>query len=244
MRLRAAIARTFVAAGLGVLAWTGAIGSASADPVPPVDPLIPVPAPLPGDPAVPPADPAAPPPTDLAPQALLGQFAQVAQSNPLATMQQLLADSPQPPLVGVAPPAPGTDPGPDPFSLAMTLNPRNFRMPTSDQVSPYALAPNDNPSIFDRVNAFKGVHALAHSNIGRMPGDQLGQPLPGTAPPPGANIPAGLEQFYVDPAAAPAPAGPAAAPAPAGPAPVDPAAAPPTAPADPLLLPLAPPPPA
>ena len=222
MQTWAVIIRTLATAGLGVAAWTG-VASAAADPIPPVDPLMPVPAP-PGDPTLPPGDPAAPP--DAAPpQTLLGQFAQAAQSNPFTTMQQYLADSPHPPLLRMVSPAAGTDPGQNPILLAQTLDPRNFRMPTSDQISPYALAPNDNPSIFDRVNAFKGVHALAHSNLGRMPGDQLGQPLPGTAPPPGTNLPAGLEQFYVDPAAVPPP--------PAAPGDV--------APVDPLLLPLAPP---
>ncbi len=228
MQTRAVVIRTvaggLAAAGLSVTAWTGGLGSAAADPIPPVDPLIPVPAPA--DPAAPPADPAVVPQTELAPQALLGQFAQVAQSNPFATMQQYLADSPQPPLLGMAPPPPGSAPGSDPLSMSQLLDPRNFRMPTSDQASPYALAPNDNPSPFDRVNAFKGVHALTHSNLGRMPGDQLGQPLPGTAPPPGTNIPAGLEQFYVDPAAAPPPGD-----------------APPVPPVDAILLPAVPPPP-
>lgn len=212
MRARAAVVGALAAAGFGLAVLAGGVAPASADPVLPVDPTIPQPVPVDAaappaaDPAVAPADPAAAPATAAAPQTLLGQFAQSAQSNPLAIMQDLLAGSPQPAAVGATPPAPGTNPGPDPISLAMTMNPRNFRMPTSDQASPYALAPNDNPSLFDRVNAFKGVHALAHSNLGRMPGDEPGQPLPGTAPPPGTNIPAGLEQYYVDPAAALPPA--------------------------------------
>jgi hypothetical protein len=49
--------------------------------------------------------------------------------------------------------------------------------------------------------------------LGQMPKEQLGEPLPGTAPPPGTNIPSGLEQFLPDP---PAPPGPPAPPAPAG----------------------------
>jgi hypothetical protein len=227
------VTATFTATWLGVSVWTCGLGTASADPV---DPLIPVPAPA--DPAALPADPAAAPGPAEAQPTLLGQFAQAAQLNPFATMQQMLESSPQEAMFG-APPAPGTNPGADPISLALTMNPRNFRMPTADQDSPYALAPNDNPSLFDRVNAFKGVHALTHSNLGRMPGDQLGQPLPGTAPAPGSNMPAGLEQYYVPPEA-PAPA-PGAAPAPAAPG------AAPAAPDDPLLLmppPVAPPPPA
>ena len=221
---------------LGVSVLTCGLGTASADPV---DPLIPVPAPA--DPAALPADPASAPAPEGTQSTLLGQFAQAAQLNPFATMQQMIASSPQPTMLG-APPAPGTNPGPDPISFAMTMDPRNFRMPTADQASPYSLAPNTNPSPFDRVNAFKGVHAIVHSNLGRMPGDELGQPLPGTAPPPGTNIPAGLEQYFVPPDVppdAPAPA-PGAAPAPAAPGNA------PATPVDPLLLmpsPVAPPPP-
>jgi hypothetical protein len=47
--------------------------------------------------------------------------------------------------------------------------------------------------------------------LGRVPEDQLGQPLPGTAPPPGTNIPPGLVQDLPDPATAD-PAAPPAAP--------------------------------
>ena len=39
--------------------------------------------------------------------------------------------------------------------------------------------------------------------LGQMPQEQLGEPLPGTAPPPGTNIPPGLVQFQPDPAAPP-----------------------------------------
>ena len=39
--------------------------------------------------------------------------------------------------------------------------------------------------------------------LGQVPQEQLGEPLPGTAPPPGTNIPPGLVQFLPDPAASP-----------------------------------------
>jgi hypothetical protein len=35
--------------------------------------------------------------------------------------------------------------------------------------------------------------------LGQMPQEQLGEPLPGTAPPPGTNVPPGLVQFQPDP---------------------------------------------
>ena len=37
--------------------------------------------------------------------------------------------------------------------------------------------------------------------LGQVPQEQLGEALPGTAPPPGTNIPPGLGQFLPDPAA-------------------------------------------
>ena len=44
-----------------------------------------------------------------------------------------------------------------------------------------------------------------YGGLGQMPQDQLGQPLPGTAPPPGTVIPAGPVQFLPDPADGPTP---------------------------------------
>jgi hypothetical protein len=233
MHPRAALVAALVAAGLGLAGGTG-LAPASADPVLPVDPLVPVPgpvaAPAPADPAVAaapalPANPVAAPAPSSAGQTMLGGVVQALQNNPFGTMKDLIANSPQQAAIGLASPPPGTGvaaTAQDPLALSQQLRPENFRMPSPDQVSPYALAPNDNPSAFARVNAFKGVHAMVHSNLGRMPGSELGQPLPGTAPTPGSNIPAGLEQFYAAPVA-PAPA------------PAD-AAAPPAAPVDPLLL--------
>ncbi|OAN31615.1 hypothetical protein, partial [Mycolicibacterium iranicum] len=40
--------------------------------------------------------------------------------------------------------------------------------------------------------------------FGQRPQAQLGQPLPGTAPPPGVNLPPGPAQFYVPPGTVPA----------------------------------------
>jgi hypothetical protein len=56
--------------------------------------------------------------------------------------------------------------------------------------------------------------------LGQMPQQQLGESLPGTAPPPGTNIPPGLVQFQPDPApppdAPPAPGAPPLLPPPPG----------------------------
>lgn len=150
------------------------------------------------DPA--PADPAAPPPPQ---QGLLPPPGTVSDSvsgfadylTGPAGSQLLLGQTPVPALAGTAPAAP---PNADILDGTLLLIPQNYGMPTPDQTSPYELGPGaDGP--FARVNQFKGVHAMLHGALGRMPADQLGQPLPGTAPPPGTNIPAGPEQFLPPP---------------------------------------------
>ncbi len=85
--------------------------------------------------------------------------------------------------------------------------PQYYRMPTPDMTSPYTLTQDAPAGPFARVDAFKGVHALIHGALGRMPADQLGDPLPGTAPPPGFVIPPGPEQFLPDPEAPAPPVG-------------------------------------
>jgi hypothetical protein len=85
------------------------------------------------------------------------------------------------------------------------LMPQNYRVPAPDQDSPYALTEGTPPGPFARVDGWKGAHALAHGAIGRMPVDELGQPLPGTAPPPGTNIPVGPVDELPDPGAPPPP---------------------------------------
>ena len=56
--------------------------------------------------------------------------------------------------------------------------------------------------------------------LGQSPQEQLGEPLPGTAPPPGTNIPPGLVQYLPDPPPPPdAPPPPGAPPLPVVPPP-------------------------
>ena len=197
------------AAGLGLSAWAG-IAPATADPVGPADPMVPVPAaPGPPPPAVPvpvPVLPAEAVPPAPAPTSMLGQFTQIGKSNPVGAFTDVLANSPQPPVIGLSPVPPETvssGPGADPLTLAMLLMPQNYRVPAADQTSPYPLAPNVAPSPFARIDAWKGMYALTHGGLGRMPGDQLGQPLPGITPPAGSNPPPGLEQFYPGPGVPP-----------------------------------------
>ena len=54
--------------------------------------------------------------------------------------------------------------------------------------------------------------------LGQMPREQLGESLPGTAPPPGTNIPPGLVEFRPDPADVPPPPGAPVPPVPPAPA--------------------------
>jgi hypothetical protein len=200
----AALCRAAVAGALGMAALLAPVPTAAAEPVPP-----------PSDPAVVvPADPA----VDAAAAAVpaLDPFAansQLTKDNPLSGFVDILSQ-PSPATLLIPPPAPGTAAAANPLTGVELLMPENYGMPAGDSASPYVLGEGNNGP-FARINAFKGVHALGHAGLGRMPREMLGQPLPGTAPPPGTAVPAGLEQFYVDPAAllppVPAPAAPAPA---------------------------------
>ncbi len=194
--------RMAVAAGLAVAGATGASSTtAAADPGPPVDPAAPVPAPA--DPGAAPA-----PPNVAPPAATIGSAGSLLNA---AAGGLILGQSEFPALPGTASFNP---PSADILNAAQLLAPQNYRVPSPDQVSPYPLAPAGQPSPFARINQWQGMHAMLHGALGRMPADQLGQPLPGTAPPPGVNIPAGPEQFLPDPADAVTPPPPPAAPIP------------------------------
>jgi len=197
--------RAAVSGALGLVALLAPTPTAVAEPVPP-----------PSDPAVlVPTDPA----VDAAPAAApaLDPFAansQATKENPLMAFSTIMAQ-PSPATLLVPPASAGT--AENPLIGLDLLMPTSYGMPTGDSASPYVLGEGNNGP-FARINAFKGVHALGHAGLGRMPREMLGQPLPGTAPPPGTAVPAGLEQFYVDPAELlpPAPAPVVPTPAPAG----------------------------
>ncbi|BBY62352.1 hypothetical protein [Mycolicibacterium helvum] len=178
---------------------------------------------------LPPADPGAPPPP--AQQGFVPPAATISDSvNGFANLfggpagnQMLLGQTPAP-AVAAAGTAPATPPNVDVLDGTQLLLPRNYRtMQGADDPtpSPYDLQQGVPPGPFARVDGLKGVHAMIHGALGRMPAEQLGQPLPGTAPLPGINIPAGPEQFLPDPATPPPPGAPAdpALPPPAPPAP-------------------------
>ena len=192
------------AASLCRAAVTGALTAALLAPTPTA---VAEPSPPPPDPAlIAPADPAVPAPNPFTVNS------QVTKDNPLMGFVDMLAQTSPATLLN-PPPAAGTGAAANPLTGLELLMPENYGMPAGDSASPYALGEGNNGP-FARVNAFKGVHALGHAGLGRMPREMLGQPLPGTAPPPGTAVPAGLEQFYIDPAELlpPAAAAPAGAP--------------------------------
>lgn len=178
--------RILTACGLGLAAWALAVGSAAAETAPVADPA--VPAPVEGPPL--PVDPFAVTSTQ-------------SKDNPVGVLAGLLGNDAAGSTMVLANQGVGLADTPpvNPLTSIGGLIGENFRMPSGDEVSPYVLQTNVEQGPFARVNAFKGAHALAHAGLGRMPGSQLGEPLPGVAPPPGTNIPAGLEQHYVPPAA-------------------------------------------
>lgn len=118
---------------------------------------------------------------------------------------------PLPPPVPAPPPAlAGLDPalliGPlDQLTPVTLLAPDRYRLPDGSQPSPYVLSEGAPPGPFAFIDELKGVHAMLHGALGRLPGSELGAALPGTAPPPGSNLPPGLEQFLPVPPPVPAP---------------------------------------
>jgi len=201
----ASLRRAAVTGALGVAALLVPNQTAVAEPAPPPDPAVVVPV----DPTVDAAAAAEPAPNPFLTNS------QVTKANPLMGFIDMLSQSSPATLLN-PPPAAGTAAAVNPLTGLDMLMPTSYGMPTGDAASPYVLGEANNGP-FARVNAFKGVHALGHAGLGRMPREMLGQPLPGTAPPPGTAVPAGLEQFYADPAellppapGAPADAGPVA----------------------------------
>ncbi|MGU3651040.1 hypothetical protein [Mycolicibacterium sp. A43C] len=193
-----AIAPLAVAAAVVVTLCASA--TASADPGAGEPPAPPVP-PAPGAP--PPADPVPVPPgpaSALGP-ALQGPVAALTQN----TQELMLGQYAVPSVPGSAPAL-----APDASMLAISqfLNPLNFQVqnpgPDAAPTSPYPLDPMQ-PGPFDRVNELRATHAMVHGALGRMNIADLGQPLPGTAPPEGTNIPAGPVQFLPGPAVPEAP---------------------------------------
>ena len=186
-----------VLAGLtGVLAAAAAAGVAAAEPAPPPDPAL----------IGPPAEAVAQAEV-VAPPDPFAAASEQTKSDQVGTLADLLSagatSAPAEVLnqgVGLSAPPPV-----DPLAAVGLLYPQYYRMPSGENASPYVLQTDAPAGPFARVDAFKGVHALIHGGLGRMPGGELGQPLAGTAPAPGTNVPPGLEQFYAGPVAGPDP---------------------------------------
>jgi hypothetical protein len=169
------------------------------------------------------AEPPPPPPplpilgAPLAPQGLGGIMAQngLTPVEPLGTptlpelnRENLLGQNP-------VPSAPGGPPGVAPelnaFNNAYLL-PQNVAPAAPGEGTVVGVPPGQENADLGRIDYLRQLHELYQNGnlkgslLGQMPKEQLGQPLPGTAPPPGTNIPSGL---YPDlpPAPVPPPAG-------------------------------------
>jgi hypothetical protein len=223
-RKRVAVANIAAAGFISVGVAVALAATAAADPPPP-------------DPALLPADPAAPPPPPPGPMIpIIGQplgpggFGVLAQTGQEGNPAALGA----PPVIGLdqttvlgqsaVPSAPGAGPG-----VVPNLNVFNNAYGVQQCLAPSApgkceqfdVAPGDENADVSRrewlgryVDMYR-AGMLKGGFLGQMPQEQLGESLPGTAPPPGTNIPPGLVQFQPDPP--PPPGAPLPPPAPGAP---------------------------
>jgi hypothetical protein len=144
---------------------------------------------------------------------------------PISGLDQstVLAQNPLPTAPG---PNPGVVPDLNPFNNAYGIG--QCDVPSAPgKCDQFGVAPGDeNADItrrrwFGRYIDMYRAGMLKGALLGQMPQEQLGEALPGTAPPPGTNIPPGLVQFQPDPApppdgAPPAPGAPPLLPPPPG----------------------------
>jgi hypothetical protein len=215
------------ALAVGVLAVGAAVAlpaTAGAEPPPPPQPVVAE------EPAPPPPPPPPPGPTvpivgaPLGPNGL-GVLAQTGQDSVPGALGAPTG------LVGLdrttvlgqnpVPEAPGGDPGIVPnlnvFNNAYGLA-QNEVPAAPGQGQQFDVGPGEENADVSRREWFGRYIDLYRDGrlkgglLGQMPQEQLGEPLPGTAPPPGTNVPPGLVQFLpdpVDPAAPPPPPPPA-----------------------------------
>ena len=197
----------------GLVAFGAAVAlaaTAAADPPPP-EPL-----PVPGAPE--------PPPPPGPPVPMIGQPLGPAGLNVLAQNGQqpvpgalgapdftgldqtsVLGQNPLPSAPGAGP---GVVPSLNPFNNA--YGPQQCLVPSAPgKCEQFDVAPGDENADVSRrewlgryVDMYR-AGMLKGGLLGQMPQEQLGEPLPGTAPPPGTNVPPGLVQFQPDPAAPP-----------------------------------------
>jgi hypothetical protein len=207
-RKRLAVANFAAAGFITVGAAVAFAATAAADPPPPPDPALP----MPGAPE-PPPPPGPPVPvlgTPLGPQGL-GVLAQNGQEqNPAALGAPPVTGLDQTTVLGqnAIPSAPGADPGVvpnlNPFNNA--YGPQQCLVPSAPgKCEQFDVAPGDENNDVTRrewlgryIDMYR-AGMLKGGLLGQVPQEQLGEPLPGTAPPPGTNIPPGLVQFQPDP---------------------------------------------
>ncbi len=204
-----------VAAACGLLALGAAVAfpaTAAADEPPPGPAL------LPGDPPPPPG------PTIPIIGSPLGPagFNVLAQSN--SAPAEVVGGLGAPPVVGLdrdsilgqntVPQAPnggtGAVPNLNVFNNAYGAQELNDVPSAPGQGQQFGVAPGD-----ENNDVRKGIWfgrwidlqraGRTYGGLGQAPQQQLGEPLPGTAPPPGTVIPPGLVQFLPDPADGPVP---------------------------------------
>ncbi|KUI17614.1 hypothetical protein AU193_14530 [Mycobacterium sp. GA-1285] len=196
---------------VGVLLTGAAItfcAVATADPAPPALPA-PAPAPSPLGPTVPVAG----APLGLNGLAVLGQSGAPAP-GPLGAPQVPGLDASTVLGQNIAPAPPGAGPGAPPnlriFNNAYGIA-QNVTPAAPDQGVQFDVAPGQENADVSRREWFGRYIDMYHAGmlkgglLGQMPQDRLGQPLPGTAPPPDTNIPPGPVQFL--PTVAPQPPG-------------------------------------
>ncbi|MGO4443855.1 hypothetical protein AB4Z42_10925 [Mycobacterium sp. 2YAF39] len=199
-----------VSAGLiTIAAAVASTPTAAADPPPPV------PAPLPPGLPPPPPGPAVPMVgAPLGPNGLsvLGQTGAATQPGHLGAPQVPGLDVST--LLGqsAAPAAPGAGPGAPPnldlFNNGYGIQ-QNIEPAAPGQGQQFDVAPgqeNANVSRREWLGRYIDMYRagmLKGGMLGQAPQEQLGQPMPGTAPPPGTNIPPGLVQFLPPPPGAP-----------------------------------------
>jgi hypothetical protein len=160
----------------GVLAAIACPVTAVADPAPPA----------PADPTAP----AEPQPDTPGGLPILGYI----NSNEL-----LLGQYPLPAVGSAQPSAPPDLNALNTSAIQFLLGP-NLKLAEQGQDSMYSVGPPDpNALTGDKWEYFRRAHGLWHEVMGKLDPNQLGEPLPGTAPPPGTNIPVGLGQNLPDP---------------------------------------------
>jgi hypothetical protein len=199
----------------GVLAAGAAVAFpaiAAADDAPP-DPL-----PAPGDPPPPPG-PTVPGMGQLGPAGVdvLAQSNTAPADVPGTLGVPMVAGLDRDSVLGLnaVPSAPGAGPGTPPnlnvFNNAYGAGAINLAPAAPGQGQQFGVAPGDeNADVNKRkwlgryIDEYRAGD-LKGGLLGQMPQEQLGEPLPGTAPPPGTVIPAGPVQFLPDPADGPTP---------------------------------------